>query len=62
MKYIILISLLLVGCDTPRDTKGRKAVWPTEYCMSGVVYYSWGHGMAPKFNPDSTVATCEARQ
>ena len=64
--FIVLSLSLLVACspadDRARDTSGRLELTPTEACVNGVVYYKslvhMGYTYAPKFNPDSTVETC----
>lgn len=57
MKYIlILLTLLIVGCSPSKELKPME-----EMCYDGVVYISNGTGfsnLSVKFNPDSTVITC----
>jgi hypothetical protein len=65
---VILLSLsLMVACspadDRARDSAGRIEKILPEVCLNGVVYYANYNGYhtsyAPKFLPDSTVATCD---
>jgi hypothetical protein len=67
--FILLSLSLMVACspadDRARDSAGRIETSLSEVCLNGVVYYyhgegvySAGWGFAPKFNPDSTVETC----
>jgi hypothetical protein len=61
---VILLSLsLMVACspadDRARDSAGRIEKILPEVCMNGVVYYAYHTSYAPKFLPDSTVATCD---
>ena len=65
---VILLSLsLMVACspadDRARDSAGRLELTPAEACVNGVVYYisrgTQHTSYAPKFLPDSTVATCD---
>lgn len=69
---VLVACLIMSGCspEGPKqvqarlDDKGQKQMdWAGEACKNGVVYYvtyfDRGVGIAPAFNPDSTVRTCE---
>lgn len=53
---IIGLSIAMMGCDNSHISKKKNP--NIQYCISGVVYYKVGYGMAPAFNRDSTVKTC----
>lgn len=67
MKYLVIgiVALGLAACNKADDRgtvgSGEKAY--IERCIDGVIYLvrSEGYGgyMSVKFNPDSTVVTCE---
>jgi hypothetical protein len=64
---VFIIAGLMVACspadDRPTDSAGRLELTPAEACVNGVVYYisrgTQHTSYAPKFLPDSTVATCD---
>lgn len=62
-KLFILAFLLVVtaGCDNA--TQEQKLIdgeaWPSELCIRGVVYYTFGYGKAPAHKPDGSLYQCE---
>ena len=58
MKLLIIVAVLLAGCEylpTDQDIVSRDAA---PVCVGGVVYYRFHKSIAPAFNPDSTIRTC----
>lgn len=54
---IALVLLSMAGCaDNPDGTPH----YMEKKCYDGVVYYFSLKRLAPAFNPDSTVKTCES--
>ena len=69
---VLLACLLMSGCEQegPKQVQARlddrgnnQMDFAGEACKNGVVYYvtyyDRGVGVAPAFNPDSTVRTCQ---
>lgn len=56
-----LMALLAVtGCNDKRETFIDGNSWPSEMCIRGVVYYTFGHGKAPAYKPDGTLYSCDS--
>lgn len=64
--FFLALMILMVGCadSTSESTAGVEIatdpyVFLEAVCINGVVYYFGYHRMAPAFNPDGSVKTCE---
>ena len=62
MKAFFVVSLVitLAACGPSPHTSPEDMISydRSTTCFNGVQYYTGNNIMTPKFNPDSTVATC----